>query len=44
MKKRIFIFSILSLAIATTIGVASASASTTSENTIISQRSGEAQL
>lgn len=40
MKKRIFIFSILSLAIATTIGVASASASTTSENTIIPQRSG----
>ncbi|MEK3951703.1 hypothetical protein [Paenibacillus sp. FSL H7-0703] len=40
MKKRIFLFSILSLAIATTVGVASASVSTTSENTIISQRSG----
>ncbi|KAF6580031.1 hypothetical protein G9G54_07605 [Paenibacillus sp. EKM212P] len=40
MKKRIFLFSILSLAVATTVGVASASVSTTSENTIISQRSG----
>ncbi|MDY8023911.1 hypothetical protein UYY96_15015 [Paenibacillus polymyxa] len=40
MKKRIFLFSILSLAIATTAGAASASPSKTSGNTIISQRSG----
>ncbi|MEK4732395.1 hypothetical protein [Paenibacillus sp. FSL L8-0641] len=40
MKKRIFLFSILSLAIATTVGAASASPSITSKNTIINQRSG----
>lgn len=39
MKKRIFLFSILSLAIATTVGVASASPSINSKNTIINQRS-----
>ncbi|MMZ42984.1 hypothetical protein D1872_45200 [compost metagenome] len=40
MKKRIFLFLILSLSIATTIGAASASPSKTSGNNIISQRSG----
>ncbi|MDQ0492796.1 hypothetical protein [Paenibacillus brasilensis] len=40
MKKRIFLFSILSLALATTVGAASASPSITSKNTIINQRSG----
>ncbi|MGO4952941.1 hypothetical protein [Paenibacillus sp. DRB1-1] len=40
MKKRIFLFSILSLAIATTVGVASASPSIISKKNIINQRSG----
>ncbi|WP_258296757.1 hypothetical protein [Paenibacillus peoriae] len=40
MKKRIFLFSILSFAIATTVGVASASPSINSKNAIINQRSG----
>ncbi|WP_025675715.1 hypothetical protein, partial [Paenibacillus polymyxa] len=40
MKKKIFSLSIISLAIATTVGVTSASPSKTSGNNIISQRSG----
>ncbi|RPE06737.1 hypothetical protein [Paenibacillus polymyxa] len=40
MKKKIFLLSIISLAIAATVGVTSASPSKTSGNNIISQRSG----
>ncbi|WP_235209145.1 hypothetical protein [Paenibacillus polymyxa] len=40
MKKKIFSLSIISLAIAATVGVTSASPSKTSGNNIISQRSG----
>ncbi|MGN8229847.1 hypothetical protein [Paenibacillus polymyxa] len=39
MKKRIFLFSVLSLSMAITVGATSASTSKTSENIIINQRS-----